>query len=43
MIMLYVRAHDRIFTAKGSTMVLEPQNIEDKDIDKLRDIKILIN
>jgi len=28
----------KIFTAKRSIMVLEPQNLEDKYIDKLRDI-----
>ena len=40
-IMHLVRAHGKaIFTAEGGTMVLEPEHVEDKDIERLLDIKI---
>lgn len=40
-IMPLVRAHGKaVFTAEGGTMVLEPENVEDKDIEKLLEIKI---
>ena len=41
MIMPLVRAHGRaIFTAHGGSMILEPENVEDSDIEKLLEIKI---
>lgn len=41
MIMPLVRAHGKaVFTAEGGTMILEPENIEDTDIERLLDIKI---
>jgi hypothetical protein len=40
-IMPLVRAHGKaVFTAEGGTMVLEPENVEDTDIEKLLEIKI---
>jgi len=40
-IMPIVRAHGKaIFTAEGGTMVLEPENVEEKDIERLLEIKI---
>ena len=41
MIMPLVRAHGKaIFTAEDGTMILEPEKIEDTDIERLLDIKI---
>ena len=40
-IMALVRAHGKaVFTAEGGTMVLEPDNVEEKDVEKLLQIKI---
>ncbi len=40
-IMPLVRAHGKaVFTAEGGTMVLEPENVEDTDIESLLKIKI---
>jgi len=40
-IMPLVRAHGKaVFTAEGGTMVLEPENVEDTDIEKLLEIQI---
>ncbi|TRO54145.1 hypothetical protein E2P71_04855 [Candidatus Bathyarchaeota archaeon] len=40
-IMPLVRAHGKaVFTAEGGTMVLEPENVEDTDIERLLEIKI---
>jgi hypothetical protein len=40
-IMPLVRAHGKaVFTAEGGTMVLEPDNVEDTDIERLLEIKI---
>jgi len=40
-IMPLVRAHGKaVFTAEGGTMVLEPENVENTDIEKLLEIKI---
>lgn len=40
-IMPLVRAHGKaMFTAEGGTMVLEPENVEDKDVERLLEIKI---
>ncbi len=40
-IMPIVRAHGKaIFTAEGGTMVLEPENVEEKDIERLLEIKL---
>ncbi len=42
MIMPLVRAHGKaVFTSEDGTMVLEPEKIEDTDIERLLDIKIL--
>ena len=41
LIMPLVRAHGKaVFTAEGGTIVLEPEKIEDTDIERLLDIKI---
>lgn len=41
MIMPLIRAHKKaIFTAHGCSIVLEPENIEDTDIERLLEIKI---
>ena len=41
MIMPLVRAHGRaIFTAHGASMILEPENVEDSDIERLLEIQI---
>jgi hypothetical protein len=41
MIMSLVRAHGKaIFMAEGGTMILEPENVEDTDIERLLDIKM---
>jgi len=41
MIMPLVRAHGRaIFTANGGSMILEPENVEDSDIERLLEIRI---
>ncbi len=41
MIMPLVRAHQKvIFTAQGGSMILEPEKVEDTDIEKLLEIKI---
>jgi hypothetical protein len=41
MIMPLVRAHGKaIFTADGGSMVLEPQDIEESDLEKLLDLEI---
>jgi hypothetical protein len=40
-IMPLVRAHGKaMFTAEGGTMVLEPENVEEKDVERLLKIKI---
>jgi hypothetical protein len=40
-IMPLVRAHGKaVFTAEGGTVVLEPENVEDTDIERLLEIKI---
>ncbi|MBW1669414.1 MAG: hypothetical protein JRJ66_15495 [Deltaproteobacteria bacterium] len=40
-IMPLVRAHGRaIFTAEGGTVVIEPENVEDKDVERLLDINV---
>jgi hypothetical protein len=40
-IMPLVRAHGKaMFTAEGGTMVLEPENVEEKDIERLLEIKL---
>ena len=40
-IMPLVRAHGKaMFTAEGGTMVLEPENIEEKDIERLLEIPL---
>ncbi len=40
-IMPLVRAHGKaMFTAEGGTMVLEPENVQETDIEKLLEIKI---
>jgi hypothetical protein len=40
-IMPIVRAHGKaMFTAEGGTMVLEPENVEEKDIERLLEIKL---
>ena len=40
-IMPLVRAHGKaVFTAEGGIMVLEPENLEDTDIERLLEIKI---
>ncbi len=40
-IMPLVRAHGKaVFTAEGGTMVLEPENVEGTDIERLLEIKI---
>jgi hypothetical protein len=40
-IMPLVRAHGKaVFTAEGGTMVLEPENVEDTEIERLLEIKI---
>jgi len=41
MIMPLVRAHGKaVFTAEGGTMILEPENVEDTDIERLLNIMI---
>ena len=41
MIMPLVRAHGKaIFTAEGGSMVLEPQDVEESDVEKLLDLEI---
>jgi len=41
MIMPLVRAHGKaLFTAEGGTMMLEPEKVEDSDLEKLMDITI---
>jgi hypothetical protein len=41
MIMPLVRAHGgAIFTSQSGSMILEPENVEDDDVEKLLDIKI---
>ena len=41
MIMPLVRAHGKaLFTAEGGTMMLEPEKVEDSDLEKLMDIVI---
>jgi len=41
MIMPLVRAHGKaVFTAEGGTMVLQPENVEDTDIERLLNIRI---
>jgi hypothetical protein len=41
MIMPLVRAHGKaIFTAEGGSMVLEPQGVEDSDLERLLDLEI---
>ncbi len=41
MIMPLVRAHGgAIFTSQSGSMIMEPENVEDDDIEKLLDIKI---
>ena len=40
-IMPLIRAHGKaVFTAEGGTMILEPENVEDTDIERLLEIKI---
>jgi hypothetical protein len=41
MIMPLVRAHGKaVFTAEGGSMVLEPQDVEESDLEKLLDLEI---
>ena len=40
-IMPLIRAHGKaIFTTEGGSMIFEPENIEDTDVEKLLDIEI---
>lgn len=41
LIMPLIRAHGKaIFTTEGGSMIIEPENIEDTDVEKLLDIEI---
>jgi len=41
MIMPLIRAHGKaIFTAEGGIMILEPENIEASDVERLLEIEI---
>lgn len=41
MIMPLIRSHGKaIFTTEGGSMIIEPENIEDTDVEKLLDIEI---